>query len=325
MQNAGIISGNESELGEKWESLHHSSDAPVFSSLKWLKILAEVLDRRIVLSIAVADGEPVAGIPLLTTHRGPLTVSPPLPISLYSGMNRSGPEIDIDDLVAAIERQCNFCVLQLPPDCPTESFITRGWSCVQQRSRVLDTGDFEMLWSGFSQSLRRKVRRAEERGYRLTNDVTVAQMLSLYSRSYQRHGIQPPIEIPVLQKWLDLVSTLPFAQIYGARTDDGALAAFRLVLRDRNVAYDWLAGSDDVEKYPGATHWVLTEVLRGLSSGGVRMFDFMGANAIGVSDFKELFGGEETTYHTVSWYRPSFLRSAEALRNRMVLRKRGIR
>jgi hypothetical protein len=325
MASISVISGSTEDIGRQWDELHEAAGAAPFAGRPWLELIAELFDRSIDISILTKNNVPVAGIPLCKARRGPFTISPPLPISLYSGCVVRQAYEELTPLIAAIERRCNFCVLQLPPGMDAGIFAKRGWIRLTQRSRILDIRDYDRLWSGYSQSLRRKVRRAEERAYACVQQVTPEQMLLLYQKSYQRHGIKPPIEVELMKRWINYMLRRPDVRVYGMRTPDGTVPAFRMVLRSGDRCFDWLAGSEDVQTYPAASHWLLNEVLRRESKAGSGYFDFMGTNTYGVSDFKELFGGEDISYQQVSWYRPAFLRGAEIVRNRLVLRRRGLR
>ncbi len=331
MQQWSVKTVSLTEDTRLWDRLHASSArATVFSSSAWLCLLGEVFERPATATILLFDDMPVAGIPLLTSQRGPLRVSPPLPITLYAGWladehRIAVPSDALHELFAHIEQRCHYASLGLPPEEPlAEQLRGRGWTLHQMRTRRITIADAEALWSGYSQSLRRKLRRAGESDLHLDEDPSSSLMADCYDLSYQRHGIAPPIPKERVRRWIDELKRSGMVDMFAGRRLDGRCAAVRAVTRDGDMLYDWLAGADPAVA-PSASHWLVDTILTRYHKHGCLYFDFMGANAPGVADFKRSFGGDLVPYVDAEWYRPSILKTINRLRSRAIRRQRGLR
>ena len=330
MQQWSVKTVSLTEDAPLWDRLHASSNrATVFSSSGWLRLLGEVFERPATASLLLSGDDPVAGIPLLTAQRGPLRVSPPLPITLYAGWladerRVTVPSSGLHDLLDHIERHCHYASLGLPPkEALADLLRTRRWTLHRMQTRRIAIADADALWRGYSQSLRRKLRRAHESDLHLDHDPPSALMADCYELSYQRHGISPPIPKERVRGWIEALKRNGLVATYAARRLDGRCAAVRAVTRDGDMLYDWLAGADPAVA-PSASHWLVHEILTHYHEQGCRHFDFMGANTPGVADFKRSFGGELVPYVDAEWYRPAFLKTINRIRSRSIRRQRGI-
>lgn len=313
-----------------WQQLHAAAqEATVFSSASWLNTLAELFHRDAVAVLLMRGTRPVAGIPLLLRRRGMLRAAPPLPITLYAGVLTVADHRlwrdDFAKLLGAVERRCHFiCLSAAPGEELQNAFQARRWTVQPRQNRYLRLQSEEALWDGYSQSLRRKIRRASENDLRLDLDPTPGMLAECYGESYHRHGIQPPIPVPEIQRWLSDLHRQGLVQMYAARRADGRCVATRAFVRDGATVYDWLAGSNP-PLAPSGSHWLLHTLLTREIDAGITRFDFMGANTPGVSDFKRSFGGTPLQYVDMEWFRPSLLKHLNRLRIRRIQRQRGIR
>ena len=242
-----------------------------------------------------------------------LRYSSPLPITLYSGLIHDLTDAEmttrLPQLFGMVERSCHFAVLSLA-DNPTASSLLakRGWELIPRITLRLDITDTEFLWNNFSQSVRRKIRRASEQQLRFAEHVDPAVVTYMYERSYKRHGLLPPIAPGLVRTWLHELVREGVAETFAAFRPDGAPAAARACIRDGDTVYDWLAGAD-VDVSPSASHWLVYSLLRRYSDQGATMLDFMGGNTPGVADFKRSFGSVEAGYTEACWYRSSLVKA----------------
>ncbi|MBL0175380.1 MAG: GNAT family N-acetyltransferase [Ignavibacteria bacterium] len=300
----------------------------VFASRTWLGILADVFGTTTDVAVVHGPDGPVVGIPVLTRKRGPLRVVPPPPISLYNGLVM-GPDAPADAIatgLAAVERHCHFAALLGPPAFPPDLFDARPrWRALAQESLVVDISDADDAWRRFSQSLRRKIRRAEEQRLVLHAIDDEGVLLALHQQSYARHALSPPIPGDTLRAWLRLLREEGLAECYGASLPAGGAIAARVVIPDGDVLFDWLAGADLAHRDIAGSHWLVARILREASARSMRRFDFMGANTPGVTDFKRSFGGDALPFCTATFYRSALVRTIERVRNRMRGRRRTAR
>ncbi|MBE0645079.1 MAG: GNAT family N-acetyltransferase [Bacteroidetes bacterium] len=327
MQNCSVHTVSLDEQPGLWDSLHDTSaDASIFSSTKWLTLMGRAFERPPLGFVLTCDGAPVAGIPLLLHRRGPLRVSSPLPITLYAGLLHGDSRIpSLEMLFDAVERKFNFIALSTVTRLEDALLMrSRGWQLRKQETIRISLLDMENVWNGYNQSLRRKLRRASEGGFLLDNDPPVSLVVRMFEQSYRRHGKLPPIPGATMGRWLSSLRQAGIAQCFAARLADGRYAAVRVVIRSRSVLYDWMAGADPSVS-PSSSHWLVHALLQHYSESGCTLFDFMGANTPGVTDFKRSFGGDIFEYHEAEWYRPAFVRHLNAARIKRLRFKRGFR
>jgi hypothetical protein len=185
---------------DAWNALRRAAPADtVFASPRWLHLTAELFRRDPVFITAPSGAQPLAGAPLLLARRGPITIASMPPISAPSGMlvatgDAAAAASAVRDVIEAIETRTSFAQLHLPVGIAADIFDTRrGWMITGSETLVVDIGDWDAAWRGFSQSLRRKVRRADEQGLTLTRSDDALRMSQLFGSSYARHGILPPV------------------------------------------------------------------------------------------------------------------------------------
>ncbi len=317
------------EQNDIWRQLHASAqNASVFTSDAWLRTLAAHFHRDPTAVVLLRGDTPVAGIPLLLRRRGMLHAAPPHPVTLYSGIltdtdTRLWQE-SLPMLLRAVERRCHFVSLSITPTEEVQAaFRARPWLMHTRHNRCLSLHSEDELWNGYSQSLRRKIRRASESDLRVDPDPSPQTLAECYGESYHRHGILPPIPVNDMQRWLADLNREGIVQMYAAKRSDGRCVATRALLRDGDTLYDWLAGSNP-PLAPAGSHWLLHILLTRAIAAGHTRFDFMGANTPGVSDFKRAFGGTTQQYLDMEWYRPSILKHINRLRARLRQRRRGL-
>jgi len=316
-----------SEVRSEWEALNENVPFPSpFSAASWLTILANVYHREPLIAMLRKDGVVRAGVPLLLKSRGKMLYCPPLPISMNAGLLHSLNDEDgteaLPMLFDAVERHCHFAALSFSAtDDEQRLLIHRRWRLHNRVTRRVRIDDIDALWSGYSQSLRRKLRRAEEQQLTLMYDVSPKLVVDMYEASYRRHGIRPPIPGSSIAEWLRSLRAEGIIESFAAYRVDGVPAAVRVCIRHGDVVYDWLAGADPIVS-ESASHWLVHAILCKYSYAGAREFDFMGANTPGVADFKRSFGGDVLPYVDAEWYRSSFIRYAVLLRGTYVKARR---
>ncbi|MFZ1729228.1 MAG: GNAT family N-acetyltransferase [Bacteroidota bacterium] len=327
MQPSSVHTISLKEQPALWERLHAASQgSTIFSSTEWLTILADVFRRRALGFVLVTDGEPVAGIPLLLHRRGPLRIAAPLPVSLYAGLITSTESpFPFDNLLDVIEAAFHFISISAAiPDEERTLLGKRGWRLRKQQTIRISLSDIQVVWDGYTQSLRRKLRRASESALQLDSDPPIDLIVRMFEQSYLRHGKLPPIPGSKIEEWLHALLQHGIANCFAARHADGRCAAVRVVVRDGDMLYDWLAGADPTIA-PSASHWLLHAILERFIAEGCKLFDFMGANTPGVTDFKRGFGGFDHEYHEAEWYRPTLLRHVDAIRRKRLRFRRGFK
>ena len=309
---------------------------PVFASAKWLEILSEVFRFQAQILTAHATSGAGIAIPLLSRQRFFLRVSPAPPITLYNGFQTTLPPTTdkqrrqliapTESILREISAHYHFASLSLPVDCPVIDVFHRfRWQLLKQRTIVIPMTDHEAVWAGYSQSLRRKIRRADEQQLRLAETEDIDCVVALHETSYQRHGIMPPVPKIQLLDWMRRLKAENFLRMFTAALPNGKVVAVRVVIPDHNSIYDWLAGADVGATDISASHWLVANIHRRFMELGYTSFDFMGANTPGVAEFKRSFGGMEVPFHIATYYRSPMVKTVESLRNSLRRKRRRLR
>jgi hypothetical protein len=336
MSRAEVRAHPFSQLPPWLQRSDRSECVPVFASDQWLSILEHTFGFQGEMLCASTRSGLETAAPLLGRQRFFLRVSPPPPITLYNGFVMSHPvtagkqdtemRTAATAIIDAVAARYHYAALALPIGCPaTETFRGKRWRLLPQHTIRIAMPDFETVWKGYSQSLRRKIRRAEEHGLRLIETDDVERIASLYALSYERHGMLPPIPPNIIRDWLRVLHREGIARVFAAALPDGAVAAARAVIPDRGIVYDWLAGADLTAADISASHWLVANIQRAFTEQGFHTFDFMGANTPGIVDFKRSFGGDTLPYHLAVYYRSPMIRTVEGLRNNLRRRRRSAR
>lgn len=315
----------------RWDAFHAASpNATIFGSSRWLRAAARVFGGHAAFLVAhdeAAGDAPRCGTPLLLRHRGPFTLAAALPITLYGGMYSSAAADDahgLDVLLATIERKTFFATLPLPIGSAAGRIAeARGWERIPQQTIRIPLDDIDATWRGYSQSLRRKIRRADDAGLHCEVSDDLSIILAMHEESYARHGMKPPVATDRLAVWLAALHAEGMITQYVARDADQRARAARVVICDGPVVYDWMAGLGAGAAHTAASHWLVHDIMRRHAARGCTVFDFMGANTPGVSDFKFLFGGEVVPYDVVRFRRSRAVRWLEQLKDGITLRRRG--
>ena len=309
---------------------------PIFAGRRWLRSLEVHFGFQAEVLAGAAAGGVEAAVPLLSRQRFFLRTSPPPPITLYNGFVSSvtgavaGGDAGLRAAAAAIldriVARYHFVALALPIGCAvTDVFRKKRWQLILQQTIRVPMPDYDTVWKNYSQSLRRKIRRADDHRLRLVETRDVTNVTSLYGLSYERHAMVPPIPVSVVRDWLGSLCEQGIARVFSAVLPNGTVVAARAIIPDGDVVYDWLAGADVATADISASHWLVANIQRQCVEEGYGTFDFMGANTPGIVDFKRSFGGERIPYHIATYYRSSVIKTMETLRNTIKRRNRSIR
>lgn len=156
------------------------------------------------------------------------------------------------------------------------------------------------IWGGFTQSLRRAVRRSVKAGVTIaeaTNAEGVELLYGLCQDVYRRSRI-PLAHRSLFEAALDILAPRRMARIFVARLDGRAVGAHMVLLhKDQAVAWYW---ANVRTRGLFVQEQLIWHSLRDAAAAGYAVFDMGGAGwpdrPYGVRDFKRKFGGEEVCY-----------------------------
>lgn len=111
---------------------------------------------------------------------------------------------------------------------------------------------------------------------------------NLFQKSYYRHNRNPLLPEIMLEKIIKPMIKLPNVKLYYLSMQNRVRSA-RLIVEDRQIVYDLLAGGDDETGFASA--YLISNILTRYCHSH-RQFDFMGADHPDIEKFKRGFGGE---------------------------------
>lgn len=320
------------EDAAEWDHLVESSPhSNPFVESRWLKIYSEIFPVEVKFYCLSEQNTIVAGLVITEKKKGLFIVSTGVPISLYYGLVsqeqlQQSIETFVEELFDAVEKRLHFYSApfhsSLFPLCELER---KNWKITKQSTIVLNIESLDTCWNNFSQSLRRKIRRATDDGLSTCETQNTSSLIEFHSKSYERQGMQPPIQKKNLKSWVDRLIENKCIRIFEVKDRNGSVCAARAIILYRDTVYDWLAGMNPDAKVDNASHLLLWNIIQIISKEGFSKFDFMGANTPGPSAFKKSFGGEFIHYPLVTYYRSKAVRSLESIHTFIQTRKRGLK
>ena len=166
-------------------------------------------------------------------------------------------------------------------------YLWEGAVVVPRYSYVVSLKNKEELFKNFNQSIRKKIKQAENQNMGIRESKDTGPLVNLINKSYYRHGMKPVISEDHLKTFLKSIIDLDQVKLFYL-DNNGKITAGRLVVVDQFLAYDVLAGSDD---HTGIDSTYLVASILEKFAGKVDQFDFLGANHPKIEQFKRGFGG----------------------------------
>lgn len=252
----------------------------------------------------VEDGRVVARLPFVKRRSLGLTVltQPGLTPTLgpwtapSEGKYARRLEVEKERLTQLIERLPEHRVFRQNFAPGVTNWLPFHWAgftaSLRATYRIEDLSDPDRVWSEFSESTRRQVRKAGKSVE--VRDGSVDELLALQAMTFGRQGLAPPS--PARVRRIAAAATERGAgRILAAADADGALHAAILVVWDERAAYYLLGGRDDEHARSGALSLLLWEAIRG-SAGTSEAFDFEGSMLESIERFFRSFGGRQVPY-----------------------------
>ncbi|CUT01537.1 GNAT family N-acetyltransferase [Candidatus Chrysopegis kryptomonas] len=305
---------------DEFENFNLSSpQSNPFQSINWLKSYAEIFDFSINTILVKKGDETVAGLILPIKKKFSFKISTPLLFTYYSGIlfknfHREKPQKQITEINESIAKiheylsqTLHFFVLKLHHTIlDTRQFKWLGYKIKPRHTFILNTESPERIWDGFSNSLKRKIKYAQEQGFEVKKSNTVDKLAEHQILSYERTGRKFFVNIEKLKLLLEKLVERNMLQVYHLIDKTGEIIASRGISIWGDKAYDIVAGTQNKE-IDFASHFLVWKILEDLSNYGVKEFDFCGADIPSVSFFKMQFGGEIKVSFEVS-YAKGFLK-----------------
>lgn len=277
---------------------------PIFHEPWWLDAVAPGSWTEVTVDV---DGETRALLPFSTRRMGPgIIVLGAPPLTPYLGpLTVPGDGKPATRLKRDRELQ-SALLEQLPRHDVYKTTLTldhRNWPVLAEHgfvgsprvTYVIDElDDADRIWSGFGDSTRRAVRKAEKRlTVRVESDV--ASLLPMAAATFDRQSLDLPYSPDVLERAAAAAIERDRGRVLTAVDEDDAVHASMLVVWDDDRAYYLVGGADPSRRESAALSLLMWEAIK-MSAAHTRRFDFEGSMVPGVERFFRGFGGTQYSY-----------------------------
>jgi hypothetical protein len=318
-----------------WDSFVSSSpQGTIFNTSLWASIVREVFGIQHTIYGVLEREQLVGGISLFHKKKAGLSVVTRVPLTPYNGILFHSPEGEKSQktsaerqeiartLLARLEKEFNFIHLVLHPSvCDMRPFLWRHWHTLPQYTHINSLTDLAHTWTLLSSSLRRKISHAEKTGIKVFEKDDPLLLLQYQEMSYAKAGLRPVLSFSVFKQYCEAAQRATLLRIFSAVDPEGNVHAERAVIVHKNLAYDWIAGTNSQIQDEHGNQLLVWEILKRLSAEGIQVFDFLGANTPSVTEFKRSFGGKFACYFEVRYFSSPLVRALDSL-NQWRLRSR---
>lgn len=293
----------------------------IFDEPWWLDALAPSAWDAVEVEHA---GRVVARLPYVKRTRRGLTVltQPGLTQSLGPAIEETDGkyarrlELEKERYTALIEALPPFHLFQQSFSTRVTNWLPFHWAgfaaTVRYTYRIEDLSDPDAVWSEFSESARRQIRKAEKQ-VEVRDDLPFAEFLELNAATYVRQGIPNPNSDAVLRR-LDAAATANGARrLLSAVDADDRVRAAIYVVYDARSAYYLLGGRHLDFPSGGEPSLLLWNAIRAASETSAA-FDFEGSMIESIERFFRSFGARQVPYFRVTEARGA-ARGLQALRS----------
>ncbi len=326
-----------------WDSfVESSSQGTVFNTSTWASIIREVFGVQHAICAVLEGDELVGGISFFHKKKAGLRVITRLPLTPYCGILFHAPEGEkdqktstehheiVESIIEKLGDEFHFVHFILHPSVlDMRPFLWRHWYVLPQYTYINSLAEISETWTRLSSSLRRKINRAEEKHFSIVQKDDPTLLLKFQEMSYAKAGLKPVLSFSTFKKFCDAAARANLLRIYSIVDRESNVHAERAVILHEGHAYDWIAGTNfqiEDEHAPNssgqANHLLVWEILKRLSSEGMKTFDFLGANTPGVVEFKRAFGGKFVCYFEVRYFSSLFVQALNYLNQRWIQLKR---
>ncbi len=290
---------------KEWSSfISNSPQSNPFLSKNWLKTHAEIFNINFEILFVKKGHEVVAGVILPVKKKLFFRVSTPLPFTYYSGIifknfqteKRQKEILEKNESILKLHKHIiktiDFFTFKLHHTIyDIRQFKWLGYKIKPRYTFVLNLKPIDLVWEKMSNSLKRKIKEAQEAGFLVLKSNSVDVLAEQQILSYERTGGKFFIGFDKLKNLLNKLVNSGIFEIYYLVDRQGDILASRGISIWDGKAYDIIAGIKGRESEV-ASHFLVWKILEDLSARGINEFDFCGADIEKVAFFKMQFGGE---------------------------------
>jgi hypothetical protein len=313
MSRTRVVELEEHQYSE-WDHLtENTPQGTIFHRSFWLTACSELLKREHKILGVFQDDTLIAGCSFFTYAIGGLLklASSICTMTPYGGVILPHPKTsrqrqEETTQRALIELMCQsiaayrFDRVQLtnsPELVDIRPFTWNGWESKVLYAYCLDTDvDFEKHVDPRAMS---HIRRAIKDGIITKKSDDLASYCRLFSMTFQRQGLKPPVQESFLVRMFDLLKTQHCGEMWVTKTASGETASAEILVWDNKRAYAWSAVSETELRRTGAASLLLYREFQELKDRGVREYYLMSANFPRLASFNSSFNPRLVPYYEV--------------------------
>lgn len=305
---------------EKWDELvKESIYGTIFHSSDWLNTIRDISNKTLKIYGCFEDDKLIGGCSLYVDKlkffkkaisRIGMTPYGGLVIEEFPGNNVKKREHRYNDIIESLlrvidkERFDNIQIINSPGFIDIRPFTWNGWisKTLYAYHKKLDI-DIE---KNISKDVRWHIRKATK------NNVTTKKLndssifYELFSMTFERQGIKPPVTKNFLEKTIDLLVEKKIGEMWIAEIPSGEVISAEIILYDNKRAYSWAAASHTDFKNLGGTSLLLYDIFRDLAERGFKEINLMAGNTHKLTKFISGFNPALIPYYEVDKSRPLF-------------------
>ena len=175
-----------------------------------------------------------------------------------------------------------------------------GWNVSKRPNFLLDLNrPFEKIETGFSKSLRKRLRKAREQHQLLDAPLLPRELSGLYQKQVGDKVECPPATYQRFERVMTQAIERDLGKIWGAQTQDGELTAAGFFLHSHGRLINVFGASTEKGKELHSMHFLLDALIQ-KHAGQEWVLDFEGSSIPSIAYFFGSFGAEEVGYACVT-------------------------
>ncbi len=299
----------------------HSIHGTIFSTSTWLKASAAVHGGKPRM-LGVWDGEDmIAGVSFIEIRKGTLKKASNHILSPYCGFiyRGSSGELQLDTesiqlfcagkLINYLQEKYNYVSFSHAPSFrDIRPFSWEKWDTEVRYTYLIPLDNIETQWNTLKSKTRQKINKAE-RLLTLGNSISDEEIGKITEMNFRERGETPSVPSKTLVGIIARLRKAGMVDVITALDENGKLATFQVVARDRNTVYLWVNGTVPDKKHLAGDSLMVWEVMKRYA-GTHKTLDMVGANIPSVAYFKKSFCGMLTPYYVTGRYSSAAAKTA---------------
>ncbi len=178
-------------------------------------------------------------------------------------------------------------------------FYWRGYTQTTRFTyRLEDLTDLDVIWSGFNENVRNKVRKAQKQ-VEIRDDLSIQDFIKINELTFIRQGKELPYSAELVECLHNACQANSASKAFFAIDEQDRIHAAIYLVWDSNTAYYLMAGEHPELRKSGANSLLIWEAIK-YASTVTKVFDFEGSMIEPVEEFVRAFGGRQTPYYQVT-------------------------